>query len=443
MKKNTDELENGEREISEVEGSRVKPPGRRPSRTVIVAAVAIVAIVALSIIVWKYRGASSGQAGRPVPAPRTITSDVSPAAPETESTITLDPDVMEKAGIRIETVGEQMTASATSGGIQSTGIVQPNSYHTTPVVSLVGGIVRRVNAELGQRVRQGQPLVIVFSDELAVAQTRYLTALADLEEHHKHHARTIKLVEIGAASREELEQATTKFKTAQSEVAAQRQRLLLLGLNAGRIAQLKSPTQVNSEVALPAPVSGVVIERSANQGEVIGADKELLRIADLSTVWVQGQVYEKDLAKVVVGSGANITVDAYPGRIFRGRVSYIDPTLDPSTRTAQARIELPNPGQALKIGMYVNVAFGALGTAESTIAAIPKDAVQNVNNRQVVFVETNQANVFAMRAVRVGPQRNGLYPVIEGVTPGQRVVTEGSFLLRAEWLKLNPTSHQH
>jgi multidrug resistance efflux pump len=163
-----------------------------------------------------------------------------------------------------------------------------------------------------------------------------------LEEHHKHHLRTIRLVEIGAASREELEQATTKLRTAESEVALQRQRLMLLGLGAKRIAQLTTPAQVSSEVSLPAPVSGTVISRAANPGEVIPADKEIIRIADLSSVWVMGQVYEKDLGKVVIGSGANITSDAYPGRVFRGRVSYIDPTLDPATRTAQARIELAN-----------------------------------------------------------------------------------------------------
>jgi RND family efflux transporter MFP subunit len=192
---------------------------------------------------------------------------------------------------------------------------------------------------------------------------------------------------------------------------------------------------VSSEVSLPAPVSGNVISRTANPGEVIQADKEILRVADLSSVWVMGQVYEKDLGKVVVGSGASITSDAYPGRVFRGRVSYVDPTLDPATRTAQARIELANPGQALKIGMFVNVAFAALGGAESTTPVIPKSAVQNINNQEVVFVEGRIPNTYAMRPVKVGPEFNGQYPVLEGLSVGERIVTDGSFLLRAEWLK--------
>ncbi len=323
-------------------------------------------------------------------------------------------------------------------GALATGTVQANTYRTTPIVSIVGGIARRVNGELGQNVRQGETMAVVFSDGLAMAQSKYLSAVADLDEHHKHHSRTMKLVQIGAASREEMEQATTKLRTAEAEVASQRQRLLLLGLSPQSINQLKSSSQVSSEVSLPAPVSGTVISRSVNPGEVIAADKELMRVADLSSVWVIGQVYEKDLGRIRVGSGATVTIDTYTGRVFRGRVTYVDPTIDAATRTAQVRVELANPGQALKIGMFVNVAFATMGGSEATTAVIPKMAVQNMNNQQVVFVATKEPNAFTMRPVRLGPEANGFFPVLEGVSVGDQIVTEGSFLLRAEWLKFHP-----
>jgi RND family efflux transporter MFP subunit len=403
--------------------------------------VGVLAITAIAIILWLLLRSGSSGAGRPVPTPRNVGAET-PASTSTtsEPTIAIDPEAAKRAGIKTEPVGEAMLAGSAVPGQVTTGVVQANAYRTTPVVSVVGGILRRVSAELGQKVSQGQTVAVVFSDELAMAQSRYLNALADLDEHHKHHARTVRLVEIGAASREELEQAATKLRTAESEVASQRQRLLLLGLSEKRIAQLKTPAQVSSEVSLPAPVSGNVISRTANPGEVIQADKEVLRIADLSSVWVMGQVYEKDLGKVVVGSGASITSDAYPGRVFRGRVSYVDPALDPATRTAQARIELANPGQVLKIGMFVNVAFAALGGAKSTTAVIPKSAVQNINNQQVVFVERTPNN-YAMRPVKLGPEVNSQYPVLEGLSAGERIVTDGSFLLRAEWLKTAATQH--
>ena len=155
----------------------------------------------------------------------------------------------------------------------------------------------------------------------------------------------------------------------------------------------------------------------------------------MSTVWVVGQVYEKNLATVRVGSGANVTSDAYPRQVFRGRVTYVDPKIDPATRTAQVRIEMANPRQMFKIGMFVNVAFGALGAAEKTMPVVPKDAVQKVGSQQFVFVTTDKSNEFVMRSVSVGAESNGFYPVREGLTVGEHVVVEGSFLLRAEWMK--------
>ena len=420
----------------DTESSVSRSKESRSAKTAIVAVVALVAVVAVALLLWLLIPRGSG--GRPVPAPRTIGSDqpVSTVT-STEATLTIAPGQAQRAGIKIETVGERISAEAT--GQQTTGVVQANAYRETPVMSLVGGIVRSVGPELGQSVRKGQTVAVVFSNDLADAQSKYLAAGAELEEHHKHHARTEKLVAIGAASREELELATSKLKAAESELANLRQRLLLLGLSSQRVSALRSTSQVSSEVSLPAPASGTVTSRTVNSGEVIEANKELMRVTDLSSVWVVGQVYEKDLGKVHIGSGASITTDAYPGRVFRGQVSYVDPKVDSQTRTAQARIELANPGQQLKIGMYVNVAFGALGGAESSVPTIPVGAVQNIGNQQVVFVATSDPNVFAMRPVRLGQESSGYYQVLEGLNVGERIVTEGSFMLRAEWLKSHPS----
>jgi RND family efflux transporter MFP subunit len=305
-------------------------------------------------------------------------------------------------------------------------------------MSLVAGIVRSVGPELGQSVHKAKQLQSSPA-MLADVQSKYIAAVAELDEHHKHHARAEKLVEIGAASREELEQAASKLKAAESDLANLRQRLLLLGLSSQRVSGLRSTSQISSEVSLPAPASGTVTSRTVNSGEVIEANKELLRVTDLSSVWIVAQVYEKDLGKVHIASGAGITTDAYSGRVFRGQVSYVDPRVDPQTRTAQVRIELANPGQQLKIGMYVNVLFGALGGVTSSVPVVPVAAVQNMGNQQVVFVATSDTNVFAMRPVRLGPEGNGSYPVLEGLNVGDRIVTEGSFMLRAEWLKSHPS----
>lgn len=407
---------------------------RRSQVPIIVAIVATIAIVAIvaAWLLWPRQG------GKPVAAPRTVSFEQSAETPVTgEQRLTLTPEQLRSVQLQIEPVGEAPSTEAATQ--MATGVVQANSYKETPVVSLAGGIVRSVSAELGQNVRRGQRVAVVFSNELADAQTRYLAAVAGLDEHHRHHLRTAKLVEIGAASRQELESATSQYRESESNVANLRQKLILLGMTSQRIDNLKSTSQVSSEVAVPAPSSGTITARTVNPGEVIEANKELMRVTDLSTIWVVGQIYEKDLATVRVGSGANITSDAYPGQIFRGRITYVDPKIDAATRTAQVRIEMANPRQMFKIGMYVNVAFGALGTAEKTMAVIPKDAMQTIGNQQFVFVATNKPNEFIMRSVRLGPESNGSYPVLEGVNLGDRIVTQGSFLLRAEWLKTHPT----
>jgi len=408
-----------------------KTSNRRTVQIVAVAAIAIVVVAITAWLLWPR------QVGKPVPAPRSVSFEESsqPATAGGEK-LTLTPEQLRTAQLKIETVGERPSSEA--AGQMATGVVQANTYKETPVGSLVGGIVRTVNAELGQNVKKGQRVAVVFSNELADAQSRYLTAVASLDEHHRHHLRTMKLVDIGAASRQDLEMATSQYREAESNVANLRQKLLLLGMSAQRIDSLNSTSQISSEVTVPSPSSGTVTSRTVNPGEVIEANKELMRVTDLSTVWVVGQVYEKDLATVRVGSGANITSDAYPGRVFRGRVSYVDPKVDPATRTAQVRIELGNPGQMFKIGMYVNLAFAGQGAAEKTMAVVPKDAVQTIGNQQFVFLASDKSNEFILRQVKLAPESNGFYPVIEGLSVGARAVTQGSFLLRAEWLKQHP-----
>src|SRR4030095_9362695 len=177
-----------------------KGGNRRTRRGPIVAVAAVFAIAAVAFVLWLY--IPRGRGGKPVPAPRSVGPDqasnqVGGAA--AESTLTISPEQAQRVGIKIEIVGEQVSTQAT--GQQTTGIVQPNSYRETPVMSLVGGILRTIGPELGQNVHKGQTIAVVSSSELADAQTKYLAASAELDEHHQHHARTEKLVAIGAASR--------------------------------------------------------------------------------------------------------------------------------------------------------------------------------------------------------------------------------------------------
>ncbi|HXG82492.1 MAG TPA: efflux RND transporter periplasmic adaptor subunit [Pyrinomonadaceae bacterium] len=292
--------------------------------------------------------------------------------------------------------------------------------------------------EMRRRYNRAVKLVeigAVSREEFDQERTKLKTAEAELEQSRKQYGRATEVARLAPASNAEFEQAAVKLRTSESELAAARQRLIVLGLSPQRVDALRSPSQISSALALTSPVSGTVAARSVNPGEVIEANKDLMKITNLATVWVIGQVYEKDVGRLRVGSGASITTNAHPGRLFRGQFTYIDPGINQETRTAQARVELENPGQMLKIGQYVNVAFSALGTSEMTAPIVPVAAVQKINNRQAVFVATDNPNTFILRFVRLGMETGGQYVVLEGLNVDDKVVMEGSFLLRAEWLK--------
>jgi RND family efflux transporter MFP subunit len=214
-------------------------------------------------------------------------------------------------------------------------------------------------------------------------------------------------------------------------VAAARQRLLLLGLTSEQAGALQDASHVVSEVTVTAPSEGLITARTVNPGQVVAAGQDLFVVTDLSTVWIIGDLYEKDFGSVRVGSEATVTVPAAPRDARRGRVTYIDPRVDPSTRTAKVRVEVPNRKGDLRLGMYVSVSFQTGAGEQRTL--VPKSAVQMLGERAVVYVPAAaDEHRFVERPVRLGAPAGDLVQVLEGVKPGERVVTEGSFLLRAE-----------
>jgi cobalt-zinc-cadmium efflux system membrane fusion protein len=313
-----------------------------------------------------------------------------------------------------------------------------NAYREVKVTPIAGGIVTKVRVELGTTVERGASLATLFSAELADAQTKYLSMRAMVEADLKKLQRTQRLVEIGAASRQELEEVTAVHASRATEVEAARQRLLLLGLTRDHIEVLATPSQVVADVIVPAPIDGVITGRSANLGQVVGTGQELFVVTDLAEVWVVGDLYEQDFQTVRVGSEASITTTAYPDLTVRGRVTYIDPRVDPQTRTAKVRVEVPNQGGRLRLGMYVTMSFTTRSGEHAVV--VPRAAVQTIGDRHVIFVPAkDEEGKFIQRTVRVGRLVGESYTILSGIKPGEVVVTEGSFFLRAESLRTSPS----
>jgi len=327
---------------------------------------------------------------------------------------------------------DKVTTANVSVEIRVPGTVQPNAYKQVRVTPLVGGVVTEVSAELGQIVKRGQALAQVFSRELAEAQTAYVAFNAELEAEHKKLVRTQELVRLGAASRQELEEIEANHQVHAAHLEEARQRLLLLGVDEQQIGR-----QASSNLVILSPLDGVVTARSVNVGQVVTSGQDLLTVTDLSSVWIEANLLENDFGTVRIASRAVITTPAYPGRQYHGSVDYIDPQVDPQTRTAKVRMAVENPGLALRLGMYMDVLFTS--QAGANVPVVPKQAIQSVGSSSVVYIPVGgEDGRFLQRTVRTGSETNSGLHVLEGLKPGERVVTDGSFLLHAETLRQHP-----
>jgi membrane fusion protein, heavy metal efflux system len=411
---------------------------RRRLGQAVLALVLVAAGVAAGVL-WSERRAAATRAATSASVPSGAATAPAPprAAPANPATsagtntdpveVSLTPDAIARVGLKTAVVrqapgGESLAVPAT---------IMPNAYRDTKVSALVGGIVRAVSAELGWLVVPGQTLAVISSQELAEAQMKYLSMQAMLEADHLKLRRTEKLVDLGSASRQELEETTAVHAAHATEFAAARERLAILGLSRRQIERLTDASQIVSDVMVVAPAEGVVTTRAVNPGQVATAGQELFVAADLTKVWVVGEVYERDLAHVREGAEAEVAASALPGAVLRGRISYIDPRLDPVARTAKVRVEIANPRKELRFGMYVTMRLSVGGGGP--VAVVPRSAVQPLGEVSVVYLPAAEGEGrFVERPVTLGSVVGDAVQVVKGLKPGDRVVTEGSFFLRAE-----------
>ncbi len=400
------------------------------SSVLITVAIALMAGAGAGVWLVQHGVVSMPSSQRAAPAASSMPMPSSAPAPQTtaqEIIVTIPPDALERMNLRYAEVKEE-TATAE---VRVPGTVQPNGYREVRVTSLVGGVATHVFVELGQAVKRGQVIAQLFSRELAEAQAEFVGFQAQLEAEHKKLIRAQELVRLGAASREELETVEASHQVHTAHVEEARQKLLLLGLTEAQVEEVRSGRKVSSDIAIPSPMDGIVTARNLNLGQVVTTAQELFTITDLSSVWLEGSVLEDDFATIRVGSRATITTPAYPGRTYRGAVDYIDPRVDPQTRTAKVRVVIENANFALRLGMYMDMIFLKAGVR---LPVVPAQALQMIGSTSVVYTPVaGQPGQF--RQYPISADAVAGHHVAEGLRAGQRVVTEGSFLLRAESLR--------
>lgn len=322
---------------------------------------------------------------------------------------------------------ELVTVASTrlSRVLRLTGSVAYNNFQTTPVITQVGGPVTRILVSPGDVVHRGQPLLYISSPDYAQLRTNFLKARDAYSLAEKNYTRAQDLYAHHAIAQADLLQAESARNQAQADLQAAEQAVKVLGVPNPE-SLLTSPA--SPEIPVKAPIEGEVVERLVGPGQVLQAGAtQCFTISNLSSVWVLANVYEHDLGSIHMGDTVSIQTDAYP-TTFRGRISYISPALDPTSRTLQVRIVTDNPGDKLKKDMYVTaiVQAGAITDA----LAVPDSAVlRNDENQPFVYIESG-ANQFGQRLVTIGESEDGKTQILSGLSVGERVVADGSLFLQ-------------
>jgi cobalt-zinc-cadmium efflux system membrane fusion protein len=312
------------------------------------------------------------------------------------------------------------TAQPARSELVVTGTVTPDVSRNVPVASLASGRVTAIHTRLGDSVQKGQVLMTIRSDDISGGYSTYKQALADDTLARAQLERAKDLYEHGAIALNDLQVAQDAEEKAKVVLEVSSEHLKLLG---------NDPDKLNYMVDIAAPVSGVITDQQTTVGATVQSYSSPFpfTISDLSTIWVVCDVYENDLGTVKVGDSADITLNAYPDRMFKGRVSNILPTLDPNIRTGKVRIEVQNPG-FMRMGMFVRATFHGQTSEMHTI--VPASAILHMHDRDFVFTPAPK-NQFRRVEVVSGDllqDNTSLQEIKSGLEPGQQVVTNALVL---------------
>ncbi|MDQ2978446.1 MAG: efflux RND transporter periplasmic adaptor subunit [Acidobacteriota bacterium] len=342
--------------------------------------------------------------------------------------VSLTAGAVSAAAIKIETV----EAGPLDEILTLSGSLAYDENKVSKVGPRIGGRVSRILVDFGQQVRAGQVLAEIDSPDLGQAVADWRKAHSVFNVRQRDFERAQKLLDGKAISQGEFLSRQGEFNVAKSELENADSRLHLFGLSHSDLQALFGGGEVNSRFPLRSPISGKVIERQINPGEVVETAKSLFTIGDIRSLWLIAQLFEKDLARVHAGQSVEVSTDAFPGTSFKGVINYVGDQVEAATRTVRARAIIANPKQELKPGMFVEARLAVASAAP--VVKVPTAAIQEIDKQPTVFVQVSP-NVFEPRSVETGRVGQTSTEIRKGIRAGDRVVTEGSLTVKAQLLK--------
>jgi Cu(I)/Ag(I) efflux system membrane fusion protein/cobalt-zinc-cadmium efflux system membrane fusion protein len=389
---------------------------QRNYRSAFIATLAIAGVLAIAAIYF-WSESHHKETAQPVTSPAQATSgqmenmqtQSQPAsAPQTAlAPVQLSSQRLQSIGVRFA----QVERKPVHDSLRVSGNVDIDEERLAYVQTRFPGWIQKVFADATyQYVRKGQPLFTIYSQELVSTEQEFLLALENKQA-------------LAPA-----QNTTSASKEADWLVEAARQRLQQWNVPDREIKELERTGNVQREITVESPVSGYITERNALPNQFVQPETRLYTIADLSQVWIYAQVFQTDVGRLKTGDPATVTVDAYPGRIFRGRVHQVLPQVDPNTRTVRVRLIFENPGLLLKPGMYVNT---ELGLPLGTQLVIPASGALQSGTRQIAFVDHGNGYL-EPREIQVGNRVGDDLIVLKGLKSGERIVSSANFLVDSE-----------
>ena len=332
--------------------------------------------------------------------------EASTDGPAIPGAVKITPEKQQLIGVQTELVGYQEAEKVIRAVGQIT-YAEPKLAFVT--IKFEGYIEELFVDYTGKLVEKGQPLFSVYSPELVSTQEEYLLAYNNLKAYEKS-------------------SSSTAASGAHTLLESAKRRLSFWDITDSDVAELERTGAIKKNLTVYSPVRGNVLEKMAVRGMKVMPGMNLYEIADLSTVWIQAEVYENEVPLVKLGQQATVTLSYGTGEVFRGRVTYIYPILTPETRTIKVRLEFPNPGEKLKPGMYANV---NLLSSPGRQLSVPEEAVMDTGTEQLVFV-AHAGGYFEPRKVALGAKAGDRYLIVGGLNEGEKVVTSGNFLVDSE-----------
>lgn len=365
-------------------------------------------------------------------------ADTPPDTPKAEADVVLTAAMLDAGGVVVGTP----TRVARRTSVAVTGMLEFEPNRVARVGPLIQGRIVSVRVDPGQHVTPGTVLATVESVEIGKARADYLASQVKMGQADRERARQAQLADGGMTTGQDIAVAQTAKDLAALESRAAAERLRAVGVHLDDISYADGGAaggHPSTAMALTTPLGGLVLEVNARVGQAVSATDTVFVVGEIDRVWLIVDVYERDLAKVHPGDEARAEVIAYPGRVFDGKVDYVGGIVDPVRRAVAARIVLNNPDGALRPGMSATAhIFGTAksvdGGAPEDVLVVPRGAVQTIDGQPFVFVEKSPGH-YMLRAVERGAEVERVVEIVKGLSDGERIATDGTFVLKSEALR--------